>query len=81
MIVVELISKEECHLCDVAHEALLRIRKLHPFEIRRTKIREGEPLFEQYGERIPVVLVNGEFAFQYKVRENELLAKLRSLEP
>ena len=79
MIVVELISKEECHLCDVALEVLLKARRDVPFDLRQSKIREGEPLFTEYGQRVPVILINSEFAFQFKVPENELKAKLRAL--
>ena len=80
MTVVELISKEECHLCDVAREVLLKVQKTAPFELRQTKIRQGDALYETYSERVPVVLVDGEFAFQFKVSEHQLLTKLRSLE-
>ena len=80
MTVVELISKEECHLCDVARDTILRVQHDIPFELRQIKISEGEPLFEQYGHRVPVILINNEFAFQFKVRENDLAAKLRALE-
>jgi hypothetical protein len=79
MTVVEIISKEECHLCDVAREVVLKVRKTAPFELRQTKIREGESLYETYGQRVPVILVDGEFAFQFKVSESQLLTKLRSL--
>ena len=79
MIVVEMISKDECHLCDLAREALVKAQGIFPFELRQTKIREGDILYETYGQRVPVVLINDEVAFQYKVREDELLAKLRSL--
>ena len=80
MTVVEIISKEECHLCDIAREILLKVQKISPFELRQTKIREGDGLYAMYAERVPVILVNGEAAFQFRVRQDEMLEKLRSLE-
>ncbi len=80
MTVVELISKDECHLCDVARDVLLKVQKASPFELRQTKIREGDGLYETYSQKVPVILVNGAVAFHFKVRESELLATLRSLE-
>ncbi len=79
MIVIKLISKEDCHLCDRAKEVLLKTRNLHPFELEEIKIKEGDDYFKEYNERIPVVLINEIFAFQYKVSEQELLRKLKQL--
>jgi hypothetical protein len=76
MILVELYSKDDCHLCDVAMELLLNIQKSHPFELRRIKIREGDDYFEDYDQRVPVVFINKEFAFQYRVLEKEFIAKI-----
>jgi glutaredoxin len=78
MILVELFSKEDCSLCDSVKETLLKIRKRHPFELRETKIHEGDDHFERMKDRIPVVHIDGNFAFQYRVREEEFLRLLNS---
>ena len=74
---VTLISKDDCHLCDVAKEVILGVRKKIAFEFNETKIVPGEKDFETYGERIPVILIDGKFAFQYKVSERQLMEKLQ----
>ena len=74
---VTLISKDDCHLCDVAKEVILNVRKKVDFEMNETKIVQGEKDFETYSERIPVILIDGNFAFQYKVSERQLLEKLQ----
>jgi len=78
MIVVELFSKDDCPLCDKVKETLLSVRKRHPFELRETKIHEGDGHFDRMKDRIPVVHIDGEFAFQYRVQEEEFLRRLIS---
>ena len=77
MILVELFSKEDCHLCDMAMETLTRIRTDHPFELKVIKIQEGDEHHQQFRERIPVVYINGDFAFQYRIPEKEFIRKLK----
>ncbi len=79
MILVEIYSKDDCHLCDVVKTRLLNVQKNHPFELREIKIHEGDEYFEQYKERIPVVFINKEFAFQYRVSEAEFLQRLQAV--
>ena len=79
MILVELYSKDDCHLCDVAKELLLNIQRSHPFELRQIKIQAGDEHFERYHERVPVIFINKEFAFQYRIPEKEFIAKIRQM--
>ncbi|MBI1806169.1 MAG: glutaredoxin family protein [Ignavibacteria bacterium] len=81
MILVELFSKEDCHLCDIAMNVLTDIQRVYPFELRIIKIQEGDENYEEFKERIPVVYFNKEFAFQYRVPEQELIKKLRIASP
>src|SRR5712691_10585200 len=73
---VELYSKDDCHLCEVAKRVLLMIQKKYPFEFIEIKIEPGTERYEDFKERVPVIFVNKEFAFQYKVSERELIDKL-----
>ena len=75
---VTLISKDDCHLCDVAKAVLREAQKKTPFILKEKKIVPGEADFEIYHERIPVILIEGEFAFQYKVSERQLLERLKA---
>ena len=76
MILVELYSKEDCHLCDRALDVVRRVRNKIPFELHVIKLKEGDEQFEVYKERFPVVTINKEFAFQYRVPEAEMIEKL-----
>jgi hypothetical protein len=77
---VTLISKNNCHLCDVAREVLLKARTKTAFNLNEKKITAGDADFEAYHERIPVILIENEFAFQYRVSERVLLEKLENKE-
>jgi hypothetical protein len=61
----------------MAKEVLRKAQKKTPFNLREKKITPGEDDFEVYHERIPVILIEGEFAFQYKVSERQLLERLK----
>lgn len=79
MIRVELYSKEECHLCDVALVTLQRVQHTHPFNLTVIKIEEGTEQYDEFKERIPVVFIDKKFAFQYRVPEQEFITKLFSV--
>ena len=78
MVLVEVFSGEGCHLCESAVTTLVRLQKLHPFELRETIIEEGDPLFEGMKDRIPVIHIGGRYAFHYRVREAEFISKLNA---
>lgn len=78
MILVEMYTKDDCHLCETAKGIVRNVQAVHPFEFREIKIHEGDEYFESYGERIPLVFIDGEFAFQFRVPEKTLLDMLRS---
>jgi glutaredoxin len=73
---VTLYGKPGCHLCDDAREVVERVRKEHPFELREVDISLDPVLFREYGERIPVLALNGEELFDYHVEEAVLVERL-----
>jgi glutaredoxin len=77
MTLVEIYSKEDCHLCDVAKEVLKKVQQQHPFTLQEIYIREGDEHFENFKERIPVIFINKQFAYQYRVHEKDFIAKLQ----
>ena len=48
------------------------MRRERPFELREVDVTTDPSLYESYGERIPVVEVDGEEAFEYIVEPEEL---------
>ena len=79
MILVELYSKDDCHLCEVAKATLIKARSVYSFELREIKIHDGDEQFESFRDRIPVIQINKEFAYQYRVPEGDLLRRLKRL--
>ena len=61
-----------CHLCDDARVVLDRVRADLPFELVERDISLDDALHRRYLERIPVVAVDGEEAFDLFVDEAEL---------
>jgi glutaredoxin len=76
---VEIYSRPGCHLCDDAKEIIDRVRRRVPFALRVINVESDARLEKQYGEHIPVVLINGRMAFEYHVDEAEFEEKVKSL--
>jgi len=60
-------SRQRCHLCDDARAALMAVRGTVPFLFDEVDIDSDDVLVKEYGIRIPVVLVDGEELFEYRV--------------
>jgi glutaredoxin len=73
---VVLYGKADCHLCDEARTVLERVRADVPFDLVELDIEADDALHRLYLERIPVVEVAGEEAFEFFVEEAELRRRL-----
>jgi glutaredoxin len=73
---VTLYGRPGCHLCDEARAVLERVRARSPFDLRTVNIEDDDALFRAYLERIPVVAVDGEEVYDYRVDERDLRARL-----
>jgi glutaredoxin len=71
-----LYTKPDCTLCDEARAALDRVRARIPFALDVVDISRDADLAARYGERVPVVLVDGEEAWEYVVEERALEDRL-----
>jgi Glutaredoxin-like domain (DUF836) len=74
--VVTLYGKPGCHLCDDAREVVRRVRAQRPFYIREVDVTLDPVLHREYGERIPVLTVDGEELFEFVVEEAVLIKRL-----
>jgi glutaredoxin len=70
---VTLYGKPGCHLCDDARGVVERVRAEHPFELREVDITLDPALHREYGERIPVLELDGEELFEFFVEEAVLV--------
>jgi glutaredoxin len=73
---VVLYTRPGCHLCDEARATLARVRDELPFAFAERDIERDEELHRRYLERIPVVEIDGEQAFELELDEVELRRRL-----
>jgi glutaredoxin len=57
--VVMMYSRRNCHLCEVAKEVVESARNEADFEFEVVFIDGDEGLEKEYGEEVPVTLING----------------------
>ncbi len=79
MILVELFSKHDCHLCDEAKAVLEKVQREIPFTLKEIKLAEGDEKFEEYAESVPVVRMDKVLTFKYRVNEHTLRIRLQQL--
>ncbi len=72
MTVVTLYGKAGCCLCEEARMVVEQVRAERPFELREVDVSLDPVLHRRLGERIPVLEVDGEEAFEYRVDAAEL---------
>jgi hypothetical protein len=80
---VVLYTREGCCLCDDARVVLERVRADQPaaFTVLERDIDADDALHRAYLERIPVVTIDGEEAFELFVNEPELRRRLGIVQP
>jgi len=64
---VTLYGKAGCCLCDEAKAAVAEVREEIPFDLEEVDVSVDPRLNRDYGERIPVVEVDGEEVFELGV--------------
>jgi glutaredoxin len=82
VIVLTLLSRPGCHLCDDMKAVVTCVARASPLEIslEEVDISTDPDLESQYGLEVPVLLVNGKKVAKYRLREEELVRMLMSRE-
>jgi glutaredoxin len=78
---VTLYGKPGCHLCDEARAVVAAVREGRSFDLEEVDVSLDPALHRDYGERIPVVAVDGEELFEYRVDPAALEERLDKVEP
>jgi glutaredoxin len=81
MTLVTLYGKPGCCLCDEAREVVAAARAQRPCDRAEVDITRDPELERRYRERIPVVAIDGEEAFELHVGPAELEDRLASMTP
>ena len=77
MALITIYSKPDCHLCELAKEAIERCRQTVDFAVEIVDISQNPELLERYRDDIPVILLDGNEIARHFVRERKLLELLR----
>jgi glutaredoxin len=64
-----LFTRHGCHLCDDAEAILRRQQARYGFNLDSNLVDDKPEWIEQYGDCVPVVLVNGKVRFRGHVNE------------
>jgi glutaredoxin len=73
---VTLYTRKDCCLCEDAKRILESVRNRAGFELEEVDIDTDAGLQRIYNDEVPVIAINGNKAFKYRVTEQELLKKL-----
>jgi hypothetical protein len=71
MIDVTILSRHDCHLCDVVERMATHVQAEVPFTLTRMNIDEQADLVARYGDRVPVVLIDQVEALSGKITEGD----------
>jgi glutaredoxin len=71
-----LITRPGCHLCEVAKEAIQRIDEQTGAGWVEVDVTSDIELEKEYGERVPVILLDGREHGYWRVEETRLLRDL-----
>ena len=78
---VTLYGKPGCCLCDDARAEIAAVRAEREFELEEVDVSLDPTLWRSYGERIPVVEIDGREAFELHVDRSELARVLDTVRP
>ena len=71
-----LITRPGCHLCETAREAIARVAAVTGDEWTELDVTDDLEWEREYGDRVPVVLLDGKEHGYWRVEEERLLRDL-----
>ncbi len=71
-----LYGKPGCHLCDDARAAVERVTGRRGVPVEEVDVSRDPTLYARYGQRIPVLEIDGETVFEFFVDEIVLERRL-----
>jgi glutaredoxin len=75
---VTLITRVNCHLCEVAKEAIARVAAATGVTWQEVDVDADPTLLDEYSDLVPVILVDGKTHGYWRVEEDRLLRELRA---
>lgn len=69
---VTVVTRVDCHLCDVAKEAVARIARSAGVTWLELDVDADQNLLDEYSDLVPVILVDGKVHGYWRVEEERL---------
>ncbi len=76
---IEMFSRPDCHLCDVALRVIENLQGRYQLTLKVTNVEEDPELEEKYGAQVPVVRIGGNETFEYPIEPADLERELDRL--
>jgi glutaredoxin len=73
---VTLLTREGCHLCSDAEDAMVRVAERTGVRWQAVDVDGDDELRAEYGDRVPVVLLDGKEHGFWRVEEERLIRDL-----
>ncbi|MCW2491104.1 MAG: hypothetical protein QOH56_3883 [Pseudonocardiales bacterium] len=73
---VTLLTRTGCHLCETAEDALVRLSAELGFELTTVDVDSELTLANEYGDRVPVILIDGAEHGYWRLEEQRFRAAL-----
>ncbi|MGH7847813.1 MAG: glutaredoxin family protein [Candidatus Binatia bacterium] len=73
-----LYTRADCCLCQEMKAIIQRVAQEIPLTVEEIDVDSAPDLRREYGDEVPVLLINGRKAFKYRTTERELRKKLRT---
>lgn len=73
---ITLLTRPGCHLCEFAGQALARVREASGVAWVEVNVEDDPELEREFGDRVPVVLLDGREHCYFRVEEDRLLRDL-----
>lgn len=73
---VTLLTRQGCHLCDVAKQDLARLAETEGVAWQEVDVDSDPALQEEYWDRVPVILLDGKEHGYWRVEPERLLRDL-----
>jgi glutaredoxin len=74
-----LITRTDCHLCEVAKEAMARVSEVAGVPWQEVDVDSDAELQAEYWDRVPVILLDGKEQGYWRVEEDRLLRDIARL--
>lgn len=71
-----LYTKPGCHLCDEMKIVVANVARQFSVEVEEVDISADPDLMQEYGEQIPVLMLDGKKIAKYRISEADLIRRI-----